>query len=167
MDFVDFYPATEFGVIFVTEADLVAETNYKRNLAKLKKANFDRSAVLVEKTAISGQYFYNMQKFTVLELGLGIIPVTGIEECTQVLISMVRMGSEDKTIFRMKGRVPPLETYLLKTLLAVPSLGETKSQAILLKFKSLRGICNASEEDLAKVIGPSSAKQVYNFFHNC
>ncbi|CAL1279971.1 unnamed protein product [Larinioides sclopetarius] len=37
MDFVDFYPTTEFAVIYVTEADLVAGANYRRNLAKLKK----------------------------------------------------------------------------------------------------------------------------------
>ncbi|CAL1279970.1 unnamed protein product [Larinioides sclopetarius] len=81
---------------------------------------------------------------------------------------MVRMGCEDKSNpFMLRGRVPPLETYLLKTLLTVPSLGETKAQALLLKFKSLINICNASLEDLTKVIGASSAQQVYNFFHSC
>ncbi|CAL1279972.1 unnamed protein product [Larinioides sclopetarius] len=168
MDFVDFYPTTEFAVIYVTEADLVAGANYRRNLAKLKKANYERSAVLVEKTTISNQYFSSFQKFAVLELGLGIIPVSGSEECCQALVSMVRMGCEDKSNpFMLRGRVPPLETYLLKTLLTVPSLGETKAQALLLKFKSLINICNASLEDLTKVIGASSAQQVYNFFHSC
>ncbi|GBN00304.1 Fanconi anemia core complex-associated protein 24 [Araneus ventricosus] len=168
MDFVDFYPTTEFAVIYATEADLVAGTNYRRNLAKLKKAGYERSAVIVEKTTISNQYFSSFQKFAVLELGLGIIPVSGSEECCQALVAMVRMGCEDKSNpFMLRGRIPPLETYLLKTLLTVPSLGETKAQALLLKFKSLINICNASLEDLTKVIGASSAQQVYNFFHSC
>ncbi|GBN00305.1 Fanconi anemia core complex-associated protein 24 [Araneus ventricosus] len=168
MDFVDFYPTTEFAVIYATEADLVAGTNYRRNLAKLKKASYERSAVIVEKTTISNQYFSSFQKFAVLELGLGIIPVSGSEECCQALVAMVRMGCEDKSNpFMLRGRIPPLETYLLKTLLTVPSLGETKAQALLLKFKSLINICNASLEDLTKVIGASSAQQVYNFFHSC
>ncbi|XP_035222587.1 Fanconi anemia core complex-associated protein 24-like isoform X2 [Stegodyphus dumicola] len=165
MDFVDFFPASDFAVIYVTEADLIAGSNYKRNLAKLKNATYDRHAVIVEKTATSNQYFDSFQKFAVLELGLGIIPVSGLDECCHALVSMVRMGSEDKSNpFMMKRRVPPLETYLLKTLLTVPSVGETKAQALLLKFKSLLGICNASVEELEKVIGTNSAQQVYNFF---
>ncbi|GFQ82746.1 fanconi anemia core complex-associated protein 24 [Trichonephila clavata] len=168
MDFVDFYPSTEFAVIFVTEADLVAGINYRRNLAKLKKANYEKSAVVVEKTSISNQYFGGFQKFAVIELGLGIVPVSGPDECCQALVAMVRMGSEDKSNpFMLRPRVPPLETYLLKTLLTVPSLGETKAQALLLKYKSLINICNASLEDLTKIIGASSAQQVYNFFHSC
>ncbi|GFT23502.1 fanconi anemia core complex-associated protein 24 [Nephila pilipes] len=168
MDFVDFYPTTEFAVIFVTEADLVAGTNYRRNLAKLKKANYEKNAVIVEKTSISNQYFSGLQKFAVIELGLGIVPVSGSDECCQALVAMVRMGSEDKSNpFMLRGRVPPLETYLLKTLLTVPSLGETKAQALLLKYKSLINICNASVEDLTKIIGASSAQQVHDFFHSC
>lgn len=47
------------------------------------------------------------------------------------------MGYEEKdTPFMMRRRAPPMDTYLLKTLLNVPSLGETKAQALLLKFKS-------------------------------
>ncbi|GIY46167.1 fanconi anemia core complex-associated protein 24 [Caerostris darwini] len=168
MDFVDFYPTTEFAVLFITEADLVAGTNYRRNLAKLKKANYERSAVIVEKTSISNQYFNDLQKFAVLELGLGIIPVSGSEECGQALIAMVRMGCEDKSNpFMYRCRAPPMETYLLKTLLTIPSLGETKAQALLLRFKSLINICNASLEDLTKTVGANSAQQVYNFFHSC
>ncbi|GFW50411.1 fanconi anemia core complex-associated protein 24 [Trichonephila clavipes] len=168
MDFIDFYPSTEFAVIFVTEADLVAGINYRRNLAKLKKANYEKNAVIVEKTSISNQYFGSFQKFAVIELGLGIVPVSGPDECCQALVAMVRMGSEDKSNpFMLKPRVPPLETYLLKTLLTVPSLGETKAQALLLKYKSLINICNASLEELTKIIGASSAQQVYNFFHSC
>ncbi|PRD36636.1 UNVERIFIED_CONTAM: Faap24 [Trichonephila clavipes] len=157
MDFIDFYPSTEFAVIFVTEADLVAGINYRRNLAKLKKAgaNYEKNAVIVEKTSISNQYFGSFQKFAVIELGLGIVPVSGPDECCQALVAMVRMGSEDKSNpFMLKPRVPPLETYLLKTLLTVPSLG-------------LINICNASLEELTKIIGASSAQQVYNFFHSC
>ncbi|GIY38512.1 fanconi anemia core complex-associated protein 24 [Caerostris extrusa] len=181
MDFVDFYPTTEFAVLFITEADLVAGTNYRRNLAKLKnylrsvqmraceeQANYERSAVIVEKTSISNQYFNDLQKFAVLELGLGIIPVSGCEECGQALIAMVRMGCEDKSNpFMFRSRAPPMETYLLKTLLTIPSLGETKAQALLLRFKSLINICNASLEDLTKTVGVNSAQQVYNFFHSC
>ncbi|KAG8195573.1 hypothetical protein JTE90_002196 [Oedothorax gibbosus] len=168
MDFVDFYPANNFAVLYVTEADLVSGSNHKRNLAKLKKASFERSIVIVERTNISAQYLSSVQKLAVLELGLGMVPVNGPEECCQALVAMVRMGSEEKSNpFMLRDRVPPLETYLLRTLLTVPTLGETKAQALLLRFKSLLNICNASVEDLAKVLGTSSAQQVYNFFHNC
>lgn len=167
MDFVDFYPVNDFAVIYVTEADLLSDL-YKRNLAKLKKANFDRNAVIVEKTQISTQYFESIQKFVVMELELGLIPVTGVNECCQVLVTLIRMGSEDKNSpFMYKRRAPPIDTYLLRTLATVPSLGETKAQALLLNFKSLLNICNASLEDLTKVVGANRAQQVYNFFHMC
>ncbi|XP_054715780.1 Fanconi anemia core complex-associated protein 24-like [Uloborus diversus] len=168
MDFIDFFPCSDFGVVFVTEGNLVAGTRYKRNLVRLKKAAFEKSAAIIERTEISEQHFSSVQQFAVLELGLGIIPVSGIQECAHALVAIVRMGCEDKSVpFMMKRRAPPIETYLLKTLLTVPSLGETKAQALLLKYKSLYNICNAKEEELSRIIGASSAKQVYNFFHNC
>lgn len=47
------------------------------------------------------------------------------------------MGGEDRNNpFMYQRRAPPLDTYLLRTLANIPSLGETKAQALLLKFKS-------------------------------
>lgn len=47
------------------------------------------------------------------------------------------MGGEEKNCpFMYQRRAPPIDTYLLRTLATIPSLGETKAQALLLNFKS-------------------------------
>lgn len=38
---------------------------------------------------MTNQYFEGIQKFVVLELELGLIPVTGVDECCQVLVTLV------------------------------------------------------------------------------
>ena len=44
---------------------------------------------MVEKTDVSRQYFWPVQKFIVLELGLTLIPVTSQKEAANMLAALV------------------------------------------------------------------------------
>ena len=45
--------------------------------------------VLAEKTSLSSQYLYNLQKFVVIERGLVLIPVATPAEAGKILAQMV------------------------------------------------------------------------------
>ena len=52
------------------------------------QANF-RKIVLAEKTLLSSQYFYEVQKFVVIERGMVLIPVASPVEAGKILAHMV------------------------------------------------------------------------------
>ena len=48
-----------------------------------------KQVVLAEKTSLSSQYFYNLQKFVVIERGLVLLPVATPAEAGKILAQMV------------------------------------------------------------------------------
>ena len=45
--------------------------------------------MLAEKTSLSSQYFYDLQKFIVIERGLALLPVASPTEAGKILAQMV------------------------------------------------------------------------------
>ena len=56
----------------------------------LQWSNFD-GVVVAEKTPLSSQYFTELQKFVVLQLGLVLVPVTQCSEAAGFLLELVRL----------------------------------------------------------------------------
>ena len=52
-----------------------------------------RRVVLAEKTSLSSQYFYDLQKFVVIERGLVLLPVASPVEAGKILAQMVTIVS--------------------------------------------------------------------------
>jgi len=48
-----------------------------------------RRVILAEKTSLSSQYFYDLQKFVVIERGLVLLPVASPVEAGKILAQMV------------------------------------------------------------------------------
>ncbi|XP_077983503.1 Fanconi anemia core complex-associated protein 24-like [Glandiceps talaboti] len=164
---VDFHSSSDTAIIYVSENDMVAGTNYRRKLVKLRKANSMKGIVLVEKTPVSQQYFSALQKFVVLELGMVLLFVTSQAEAGSLLVQMVKgENSATPNPFKVKRRAPPLDKTVLSTMQLVPKLGGVKVRALLDKFGSIRSIVQATEEELAEVIGKSNAKHVKAFFEH-
>ncbi|KAM7432192.1 hypothetical protein ABFA07_017349 [Porites harrisoni] len=166
MGVLDFHPSLEVGVVYLTEADLVAGgDSYKSKLLKLAKASF-RKVVLAEKTSLSSQYFYDLQKFIVIERGLALLPVTSPTEAGKILAQMVFLESKPQNNpYRIKVKPTPTDQALLTTLQTVPGLGQRKAMALLAKFNSIEQISKASFASLATVVGKANAQQLKDFFH--
>ena len=49
-----------------------------------------RRVILAEKTSLSSQYFYDLQKFVVIERGLVLLPVASPVEAGKILAQMVK-----------------------------------------------------------------------------
>ncbi|ESO86509.1 hypothetical protein LOTGIDRAFT_220534 [Lottia gigantea] len=164
---VDFYPSNYTGVIYISEADIVSSTGYKRKLAKLRKANKVRGIVIAEKSPVSEQYILDLQKFANLELGMVLLLVENQTEAAKLLIQMVHV--EIKTDINPLMKKPKPCSYdeaVLNTLMCVPKLGEVKAKLILQTYKSLKDVCNAPTESLGNIVGMACARNIKKFFDN-
>ncbi|KAL9975968.1 hypothetical protein ACROYT_G013196 [Oculina patagonica] len=164
MGVTDFNPSSDVGVVYLTEADLVDGYSYKGKLLKFAKASF-RKVVLAEKTTLSSQYFYELQKFIVIERGLVLLPVTSPAEAGKILAQMVFLESKPQSNpYRIKMKQQPTDQAVLTTLQTVPGLGQKKAMALLSKFNSIEQISKASVASLASVVGNANAQQLKDFF---
>ena len=66
-----------------------------------------------------------------------------------------------KYAFNMLQYIFPLQ--VIRTLLTIPGLGESKARTLLRNFGSIEAIAKASESDLSLAIGSSGARAVAGF----
>ncbi|XP_070574387.1 Fanconi anemia core complex-associated protein 24-like isoform X2 [Ptychodera flava] len=164
---VDFHPSSDTAIIYVSENDIIAGHSYRRRLVKLRKANSMKGVVLVEKTPVSQQYFSALQKFVVLELGMVLLYITSQTEAGNLLIQMVdEENKPSPNPFRTKRKVPPIDQAVLTTVQMIPKLGGVKARALLERFGSIKGIVQATDSELASVIGRSNTTHVRAFFNH-
>ncbi|GFR72821.1 fanconi anemia-associated protein of 24 kDa [Elysia marginata] len=165
-DVVDFYPSTNVGVIFLSEADTVEGCAYKRRAARLRRASTVRGAVIIEKTPTSAQYLLDIQKFCVGNLGLHVVPVKNQAEAAAFLVQLVyaegKLGSNP---FKKDQKREPSDPAVLNALMSFRGVGSTSAKSLLESFPSLKQLCKASLKDLAEVVGKASAGKLYQFLH--
>ncbi|CAM1310180.1 C19orf40 (predicted) [Pycnogonum litorale] len=165
---VDFYPCNDAAAVFVSESDQLSGSDFKRKLVRLAKAvNRKRVIVILEQTKSTSSEISSLQKFVTLELCLIAVVVSSEVEAAKYLAQMVSVEAQSTpNVFKIRSKPAGPDIRLLRSLCMVPSLGDKKARLLLEKFKSLRNICNASEEELMKVIGKGHAKTVWSFFHH-
>ncbi|XP_078608731.1 Fanconi anemia core complex-associated protein 24-like isoform X2 [Branchiostoma floridae x Branchiostoma japonicum] len=156
---VDFHTGDRTAVVYITEVDLVEGNTFKKKIVKLRRVEYIRGVILVDKTAMTDQYFPAVQRFVVLELGMKLLPVCSQSEAAQVNEDSRHSGNP----FLRKKKAPPVETTIYRVLQCFPRLGGVKAKQLLAKFKSLHGICQASEKELAGVVGRAGAAQIRDF----
>ncbi|PIK61956.1 putative Fanconi anemia-associated protein of 24 kDa [Apostichopus japonicus] len=163
---VDFHTAHDKAVIYVSEADLISGPAYRKKLAKLRKAKKLKGIVLVEKTPMTEQYFLDVQKFVVIELGFVLLPVTNQVEAGNLLVQMVNEENKpngNPFIAKAKRGISQ-DQAVLSTVQMIPKLGSVKAKALLCRFKSIHGIQAATMHDLSDVVGRTNAQHVKAFF---
>ncbi|XP_041376598.1 Fanconi anemia core complex-associated protein 24-like isoform X2 [Gigantopelta aegis] len=164
---VDFHTSSHTGVIYVSESDMVTASGYRRKLVMLRKANSVRGVIIAEKTTMSSQYYSDLQRFCVLEIGFVLLPVTNQTEAAGLLAQMVHCeGKQESNPFLRRRLLQQVDPALVMSLQKVPKLGQVKALQLLEAFHSLRGICEASTEALSKIVGAACARNVKQFFDN-
>ncbi|XP_046538204.1 Fanconi anemia core complex-associated protein 24 [Equus quagga] len=163
---VDFYLSSRSCILYVTEADLVAGNGYRKRLVRVRNSSNLQGIVVVEKTQMSEQYFPAVQKFTVLDLGMVLLPVASQTEASCLLVQLVQEQAKEpsKNPFLRKKRPLISELSLLRTVQQIPGVGKTKAVLLLQKFPSIQQLSNASVPDLEPVVGPAVAQHVHGFF---
>ncbi|XP_011370154.1 Fanconi anemia core complex-associated protein 24 isoform X1 [Pteropus vampyrus] len=163
---VDFYLSSRSCILYVTEADLVAGGSYRKRLVRVRNSSNLQGIVVVEKTQISEQYFPAIQKFTVLDLGMVLLPVANQMEASCLIIQLVQEQIKEPRKNPFLGRKQTLisEPALLRTVQQIPGVGKVKAPLLLQKFPSIQQLSNASIQELEQVVGQAVAQQIYVFF---
>nr|XP_012630619.1 Fanconi anemia core complex-associated protein 24 isoform X4 [Microcebus murinus]XP_012630620.1 Fanconi anemia core complex-associated protein 24 isoform X4 [Microcebus murinus]XP_012630621.1 Fanconi anemia core complex-associated protein 24 isoform X4 [Microcebus murinus] len=122
--------------------------------------------VVVEKTRMSEQYFPALQKFTVLDLGMVLLPVANQMEASCLIVQLVQEQTREpsKNPFLRKKRALLSELSLLRTVQQIPGVGKVKAPLLLQKFPSIQQLSNASVQELEQVVGQAAAQQIHAFF---
>lgn len=171
---VDFHPMTGVGVIYISEAEMVSQSNsYKRKMVRQRKRNTFKIIVIAEKTAMSSQYYFGIQTFCVLQLGLVLLPVANQVDAAGVLLQLAFAGTRpERNPFKRLKQEPPkkgdadLQKAMLATLQSIPGLGSMSAKLLILNFGSLLEIANASPETLSQLVGKSTALRMHNFLNS-
>ncbi|XP_076988360.1 Fanconi anemia core complex-associated protein 24 [Tamandua tetradactyla] len=163
---VDFHISNRSCILYITEADLVAGNGYRKRLVRVRNASDLQGIVLVEKTQMSEQYFSAVQKFTVLDLGMVLLPVANQMEASCLIIQLVQEQAKEhsKNPFLRKKRPVLSEASLLRTVQQIPGVGKVKAPLLLQKFPSIQQLSNASIQELQQVVGQAAAQQIHTFF---
>ncbi|NXY21889.1 FAP24 protein, partial [Atrichornis clamosus] len=166
---VDFHLSNRTCILLISEADLIAGDEFKQRLVRFRNASSLRGIVIVEKTQISDQYFFTVQKLVVLELGMVLLPVANQGEASQLIIQLVsfcvREQSRDcgTNPFLRKQRTQLAEPAMLQTVQHIPGVGKKKALLLLQQFGSIHRLCNASVSELEQVVGQIVAQQIHTF----
>ncbi|KAL2762525.1 Fanconi anemia core complex-associated protein 24 isoform 1 [Daubentonia madagascariensis] len=162
----DFYLSNRSCILYVTEADLVAGNGYRKRLVRVRNSSNLQGIVVVEKTRMSEQYFPALQKFTVLDLGMVLLPVANQTEASCLIVQLVQEQTKEpsKNPFLRKKRAQLSELSLLRTVQQIPGVGKVKAPLLLQKFPSIQQLSNASIQELERVVGQAAAQQIHAFF---
>ncbi|XP_063053214.1 Fanconi anemia core complex-associated protein 24 [Engraulis encrasicolus] len=162
---VDFHLSDKSCILYVSESDIVAGNAYRRKIVRFRNANSGlQGIVVVEKTRLSEQYFFPLQKFVVLELGLNLLPVLNAAEASQLIVQLVHAESKDNP-FRRKSISRLLDPVILAMVQEIPGVGRVKALALLKQYCSIQLICQASISELEPIVGQATAKNIWGFFH--
>lgn len=163
---VDFYLSVRSCILYITEADLVAGNSYRKRLVRVRNSSNLQGITIVEKTPTSEQYFPAIQKFTVLDLGMVLLPVASQVEASCVIIQLVQEQTKEpsKNPFLRKKQAQLSEPFLLRTVQQIPGVGKIKASLLLQKFPSIQQLSNASIQELEQVVGQAAAQQINAFF---
>ena len=140
--------------------------------------------VICARSSDSGEDFNNVQNFCIIELGLPFIPIPENvnRHISQVLLQLIDISNPCKrrknpfkfgVVVKNKKEnkrqnliITNTEQQISNTLQTIPGMGEKKAKLLLQKFGSIYEISNQQADTLAKVVGVSVAKSIYNFFNS-
>ncbi|XP_076811310.1 Fanconi anemia core complex-associated protein 24-like [Clavelina lepadiformis] len=165
----DFHPSCYSSVIYITENDIISNTDYKRRIAKLRNAfGFTEKHVLVDKTTLTEDKYISIQEIVVFDCDMNIFPVEGTQQAAEYLTQMVvqAMKTPGRNIYTFKcHELPCKDTDILAVVESFPRIGKTKAKMLLETFGSIEGIADASISALSKLIGRSGAQTLHAFLH--
>ncbi|XP_060041659.1 Fanconi anemia core complex-associated protein 24-like [Erinaceus europaeus] len=95
---------------------------------------------------MSEQYFLAMQKFTVLDLGMVLLPVASQMEASCLIIQLVQEQVKEPSSnpFLRNKQAQISEPSLLRIVQQISGVGKVKAPLLLQKFPSIQQLSNAS-----------------------
>jgi len=172
LDVVDFQPASNVLVLYLTEADIVSGTeDLARKLSQLGELCHCNTKISITwlylLSELTGQYFQEFQQKIVVETSNTIIPISSQDQVGQVL-QQLQLASHRANPFKSSKKVinrsHRLHKDILHAVIKLPGMGEKKSRNLLEKFDSIQKISVGSQQELSGVLGANLARGVADFF---
>ena len=164
------------SVLIVTELEYVGGcTSYKRRLAKFYAATkgVDSVVVCVKSQQTPQEDFGALQCFSVIELGLALIPTAENldKHLPQLLLNIITHndpGKRKKNPFRY-GTKRPVESVAdcgIHCLTTIPSITTGLAKVLLNNFGSVERVSKATIEELSLAVGLACARCIFKFFQD-
>ena len=129
--------------------------SYESRLLILEGKDFE--ALENEQTKLNPNAIRGMILSISLDFKTPIIFTKDAEDTSKFLVVLAKKQLKGKTEFTLHSRKPASESkqkqYIIESF---PGIGPKTAEALLKEFKSIKGIINASEEELKKAIGKKS-----------
>ncbi|XP_053304885.1 Fanconi anemia core complex-associated protein 24 [Spea bombifrons] len=163
---VDFHLSSRTCALYVSEADIIAGSTFKRRIVRFREACNLKGIIIIEKTRLSDQYYPPIQNFVALELGMTILPVTDQSEAAQLIAHLVHERSNERSSNPFCGgrQFQASEANILQTVQTIPGVGKVKALQLLQRFPSLQRLSAASVSQLEAIVGRSTASRIHAFF---
>jgi ERCC4-type nuclease len=102
-----------------------------------------------------------------LKKDCNVLPVANLQEVPALLKDLAYTTTHPHTNQFTSAKPVPTDaaSKQLHLLTIIPNIGRKKAQILLEKFGHFKRISYATQDELAAVIGVSSAKSIHDFFH--
>ncbi|MFC1696869.1 DEAD/DEAH box helicase [Nanoarchaeota archaeon] len=174
----DYILSTDVGVEFKTSEDFVNSIIDGRLLQQLKllKQSFSKPLVIIEGNNLYGQRnihpnaIRGMLSTIMIDYQIPVIQTKDNKETAEFLISIARReqeeGKRDFTLHAPKAKMSEqeLQEYIIE---ALPQVGPNLAKQILIHFKTISNVINATEQQLKEVdgLGDKIAKKLIELFN--
>lgn len=113
------------------------------------------------------QMHKDIQISITLKKDCNVLPVANLQEIPALLKDLAYTTTHPHSNQFTSAKPLPADasSKQLHLLTTIPNIGRKKAQILLEKFGHFKRISYATQDELAAVIGISSAKSIYDFFH--
>lgn len=154
-----------------TASDFVSSIVNKRLLRQLEEIKqFKKALLIIEgdlyETDFNENAIRGMLLSIMLDHRIPIVFTSGCDETAKFLSSLVKREGKNRPEIGLKAKKKAYSLAEQQQIIieGLPSIGPNLARALLKKFKTIRAIANADEEDLQEVekIGKKKAKIIKN-----
>ncbi|KAL1234933.1 Fanconi anemia core complex-associated protein [Trichinella spiralis] len=116
--------------------------------------------VIIKRLDGDAENFQLIQKLCSVDMDIKVFPINHAEDVVNLIVELCIHGDEKFTAYHQNI---PSQSEIIKAVRLLPKVGKVKALALMERFGSIARLSNASVEEIAEIIGHSSAKELKNF----
>ncbi|OUC46680.1 hypothetical protein D917_07542 [Trichinella nativa] len=113
--------------------------------------------VIIKRLDGDAENFQLIQKLCSVDMDIKVFPINHAEDVVNLIVELCIHGDEKFTAYHQNI---PSQSEIIKAVRLLPKVGKVKGLALMKRFGSIARLSNASVEEIAEIIGHSSAKKL-------
>ncbi|KRX43574.1 Cell division control protein 45 -like protein [Trichinella murrelli] len=113
--------------------------------------------VIIKRLDGDAENFQLIQKLCSVDMDIKVFPINHAEDVVNLIVELCIHGDEKFTAYHQNI---PSQSEIIKAVRLLPKVGKVKALALMERFGSIARLSNASVEEIAEIIGHSSAKEL-------